>query len=205
MESLENQQQCNNPSNPDDAMMKLESMCKKQNKINKQSQKQCNNPSNTPGAGKKQREALGRLAGEQAALRRSLEDLNREFGQSRQILGRLDNIADEMKKVEDDLASGDVGEETTQRQLKIFSRLLEASRSLQRKDVSEQRQARSATDNIFHLPPELSVDLLNDDSGLESRLQQYLGDEYPPQYEQQIKAYFRALLQIQHQLQQPAR
>jgi len=37
-----------------------------------------------------------------------------------------------MKKVEEELQSGSIGPETTERQLRIFSRMLEASRSLQR-------------------------------------------------------------------------
>jgi hypothetical protein len=147
------------------------------------------------------RAGLERLAGEQGAIRKSLEELEREFGQSRQILGRLDDIAREMKEVEEDLASGEVGQETLQRQLRIFSRMLEASRSLQRKDFTEQRQAKSAEKDLFYVPPELTSGLTGDQSQIEDRLQKYLGDSYPAQYEEQIKAYFRALLQLQYQLQ----
>jgi hypothetical protein len=163
----------------------------------------CNNPgmSNPSQGSENAREQLQRLAGEQATLRKSMEDLAREFGDSRQILGRLDDIAKEMKEVEEALESGEVGQSTTERQLKIYSRMLEASRSLQRKDFTEQRKAATAEQTATYIPPGLSNDILNDGVNLEDRLRQFLGDGYPKQYEEQIKAYFKALLQVQSQSQ----
>ena len=102
-----------------------------------------------------------------------------------------------MREVEEALSTGEVGSETTERQLKIYSRLLEASRSLQRRDFTEQRKASTASQAATYLPPALSSDILNDRSNLEDRLREYLGGNYPAQYEEQIKAYFKALLQIQ--------
>ena len=65
-----------------------------------------------------------------------------------------------------------------QRQLKIYSRMLEATRSLQRKDYNDQRQAQSAESNKFYAPPGLTSELLGDPAGLEERLRKYLGDDY---------------------------
>ncbi len=174
-------------------------MSSKQNKLNQQTQNSCNNPGGkNPRMGQGDpRESFKRLAGEQAALRKSLQQLAQEFGNSRQILGRLDDIAKEMIEVEEALIEGEVGSETTERQLKIYSRLLEASRSLQRRDFTEQRKASTAGQAATYLPPALSNDILNDRSNLEDRLREYLGGNYPVQYEEQIKAYFKALLQIQ--------
>lgn len=133
-----------------------------------------------------------------------MEQLEQEFGDSRQILGRLSDIAKEMKEVEEDLSNGTVGDETTARQLRIYSRMLEASRSLQRKDFTDQRKATVATQQPVYIPPSLTSDLLNDRAHFEDRLKQFLGDNYPPQYEEQMKAYFRALLQSESQSTSPA-
>jgi hypothetical protein len=205
MESIKQQSQCNKGGSCDKKMSKLNSQCKKQNQLNK-STKQCNNPKpssqcNKPGEGNPKeseqgRAALQRLAGQQGAIRKSVEELAKEFGQSRQILGRLDDIAREMQRVEEDLAAGKVGQETIDRQLKIYSRMLQASRSLQRRDFTEQRRAATAEDGLFAPPPQLPAGLLEDRGELEDRLRKYLSEDYPPQYEQQIKAYFKALLQI---------
>jgi hypothetical protein len=215
MESMEQQSQCNNPK-PD--MQKMESLCKRQNNLNQQTQNQCNNPgqcnSGKPGSSGKPsesqgilpgRETLGRLAAEQGAIRKSVQQLEQEFGGSRQVLGRLGDIAGEMKKIEEELKNGEVGPETLERQLNIYSRMLEASRSLQRKDFSEQRKATTATSQDPYLPPALSQGLLDDRVQLEDRLKRFMGDDYPPQYEEQIKAYFKALLKAQsEQTSQPS-
>lgn len=203
MESLDALKDCDNASNCPDGTSQLESMCKKQNKLNQETQGMCDNPGSY-GQGQPMRpsdkmgeDGFKRLAGEQGAIRKSLQQLEAEFGGSRQILGRLSDIAVEMKKIEEDLANGEVGPETTERQLRVYSRMLEASRSLQRKDFSEQRRANSATEQTVFIPPALMQDLLNDDIKLEDRLRSFLGKGYPPQYEEQIKAYFKALLKTQ--------
>ncbi len=204
MESLEQQKQCDKGGNCDKKLSKLQSLCNKQNNLN-QKTKQCNNPSascNNPGSANNEelqlsREGLKRLASEQQGIRKSLQQLSEEFGNSRQILGRLDEIAQEMKKVEEDLADGEIGEETLQRQLQIYSRMLQATRSLQRKDFSNQRQAKTAEEQPYYVPPALPAELLNEKVNLEDRLRKFLGDSYPPQYEEQIKAYFKALLQVE--------
>ncbi len=200
MESMEKQKQCDKGGSCDKNTGDMQTLSDKQKKLNQKTQSQCDKPGGQnpkPGQGKGSRGEMERLAGEQAAIRKSLEQLSQEFGGSRQVLGRLDDIAKEMKKVEESLMNGDTGDEITQRQLKIFSRMLEASRSLYKKDFSEQRKSKAALSTLMYMPPELSSDILNDNLKLEDRLQKYLGDDYPKQYEEQIKAYFKALLKIE--------
>jgi hypothetical protein len=202
LESMEKQNQCQKAGQCSNPMQQLESMCNKQNQLNQQTQSQCPNPGTKPG--QSNREQLQRLAGEQGSIRKSMEQLEQEFGDSRQILGRLSDIAKEMKEVEEDLSNGTVGDETTARQLRVYSRMLEASRSLQRKDFTDQRKATTASQQPVFVPPSLTSDLLNDRAHFEDRLKQFLGDNYPPQYEEQIKAYFRALLQSESPSAAPA-
>jgi len=205
MESLEQQSQCDKGSNCDKGMASLESLGQRQSRLNQQTQGMCNNPGK-PGQGQPrpggadERAGLERLAGEQGAIRKSLQELEQEFGGSRQVLGRLSDIADEMKEIEEALREGDVGSETTERQLKVYSRMLEAARSLQRKDYSERRRASSATETAVFIPPSLPKELFDEDVRLEDRLRRFLGDSYPPQYEEQIKAYFKALLKAESEL-----
>ncbi len=197
MESLNQQKQCNKGGNCNKNISKLESLCNKQNQLNQQT-RQCNNPSlNFDGSQLPFRQRLQKLAGEQGSIRKSLKELNAEFGDSRQILGRLDDIAREMIQAEEDLANGEIGEQTIQRQLRIYSRMLQASRSLQRKDLSQQRRATTATEQPYHVPLALPADIFNDRTSFEDKLHRFLGDNYPPQYEEQIKAYFKVLLQAE--------
>jgi len=202
MESLEQQNQCQNPSNCNKGMAQMESLCNRQNQLNQTSQGMCKNPGQggRPSEGSEAqafREGLKRMAGEQGAIRKSMEQLEQEFGGSRQILGRLSDITKEMKAIEESLESGAVGPETAERQLRVYSRMLEASRSLQRKDFTEQRRSTTATEQPVLVPQNLPASLLDDRIEIEDRLRQFLGDNYPPQYEEQIKAYFRALLKAE--------
>lgn len=202
MESLNELSDCENASNCDKGMAKMESACKKQNKLNQASQGMCDNPGQggkpSEGAGAAARgQEMQRLASEQGAIRKSMQELEREFGGSRQILGRLSDIVKEMEQVEEAMLSGDVGPETLERQLKIHSRMLEATRSLQRKDFTDRRRAASATSQPVLVPPSLPASLLDDRVKLEDRLRRFMSDSYPPQYEEQIKAYFRALLKAE--------
>lgn len=200
MESMNQQKNCEKGGNCDKNMAKMESLCNKQNQLNQQTQQQCNNPSTNPGSkqnAQQQRDALQRLAGEQGSIRKSMQELAEEFGDSRQVLGRLDDIAGEMKEIEEALAQGETGSEITERQLRVYSRMLQATRSMQRRDFTEQRKATTATSQAYQVPPSLPAELLNDRTNLEDRLRRYLGDDYPRQYEEQIKAYFKALLQVE--------
>jgi len=205
MESLDQLSQCQSGANCDQGMAKLESLCQRQNQLNQATQGMCNNPGQSGqsrvGQGPEElRGGLERLAGEQGAIRKSMEQLEREFGGSRQVLGRLSDIAREMQEVEEALQSGEAGAETAERQLRIYSRMLEATRSLQRKDFTEQRRATTATEQPVLVPPSLPAGLLDDRMEIEDRLRRFLGDDYPPQYEEQIKAYFRALLKAESEL-----
>jgi len=177
---------CNKPS------MKMNSLCQKQSQLNQQTQSQCRNPGKEGQAGQ---DALKRLASEQNAIGKSLGQLAEEFGDSREVLGRLDAIREDIDKVVDALASGEVGEETKQRQLRVLSRMLDATKSLQRKDYNEQRQARIGQDIMRSSPPALSGSQLDGGLDIEDRLRKFLDENYPEVYETHIKAYFKALLE----------
>ena len=200
MESMNQQSQCDKGGSCDKPMAALEQLSQQQNELNQKTQKECNNPKPGQEGDKAQlRKRLQELAGEQSAVRKSMEQLEKEFGDSRQILGRLEDLAREMKEIEEALESGEAGEETTERQLRVYSRMLEATRSLQRRDFNEERRATTAETTPNWIPPSLPAELLNDREQFEDRLRRYLGDNYPVQYEEQIKAYFRALLNVEQQ------
>lgn len=205
MESMDQLNQCQTGSNCNKGMAQMESLCNRQNQLNQMSQGMCNKPGEggrpgEGGQGEEFRQGLQRLAAEQGSIRKSLEQLDQEFGGSRQILGRLSDISNEMKKVEEALDKGQIGPETAERQLRVYSRMLEASRSLQRKDFTEQRKSTTATEQPILVPRDLPPGLLDDRMEIEDRLRRFLGDNYPPQYEEQIKAYFRALLKAESDL-----
>lgn len=150
------------------------------------------------GMTRQQAAALGRLAGEQGAVRKSLEQLAREAagsGELSKLLGDLNRIVREMREVQTDLAQGDLNPETLRKQDRILSRLLESQRSLRERDYERRRRAEGGT-NVARMSPG-KIDL----SGQESRnrlredLLKALQEGYSRDYEELIRRYFEVLEQ----------
>jgi hypothetical protein len=193
MEGLNQQKQCNGSSSCNKPMQKMESLSEQQNQLNQETQNQCNNPSES-GLKPAQKQAMKRLAGEQGAIRKSMRELQQEFGNRREILGRLDALEREMKEIEEMLEDGRTEDgELFDRQLRIYSRMLDVQKSLSRRDYNRERQAMTADDILKASPDALSSEPFESGETLQDRLNRYLQEGYPRQYEQQIKAYFKAL------------
>jgi hypothetical protein len=181
---------CSGGSNMDDFFEKLSSMCNKQGEVNAGTQGMAGLLSSEQAA------AMQRLAAEQEALRKSVDELNREFGNRSEILGDLNNLSAEMKKVVDDLENKDVGEGTVLREKKILSRLLDAEKSLQKKDFSEKRKAETGENLVRKSPKELPQNLAEQDKKTKQELDKFLEEGYPKAYQELILEYFKAVSQI---------
>jgi hypothetical protein len=140
-----------------------------------------------------QRAQMARLAAEQAAVQKQLGELMNEFGNRSDILGRLDQLGEEMKKVVDDLARRQVDQRTIDRQQRILSRLLDAQKSVRRRDYSRQRRSRPGQVALRRSPGELPAELEDVDEVLRRDLLQALSEDYPKAYQELIRAYFEAL------------
>jgi hypothetical protein len=140
-----------------------------------------------------QRAQMARLAAEQAAVQKQLSDLLKEYGNRSEILGRLDRVSEEMKQVVEDLSRRQVDQETIDRQQRILSRLLDAQKSVRRRDYSRQRQSRPGQVVLRRSPGELPAEIEDAEEILRRDLLQALSEDYPKAYEELIRAYFEAL------------
>src|SRR3990172_9048967 len=87
-----------------------------------------------------------RLALEQEAVRKSVEQLNREAqasGEQKKLLCDLYKIAQHMREVVQNLEQNNVNSETIQKQERILSRLLDASKSMRERDFEKRRKAQT--------------------------------------------------------------
>lgn len=135
--------------------------------------------------------SLQRLRAEQEVVKKSMEELQREYGSRKEILGRLDELGKEVEKVLEDFDRQNYGSQTLDRQKKILSRLLEYNQSLERRDYTERRQAEFGED-IIRRSPQLSREQI-EKAQRQSDTAFPFGDEpYPPEYEQVIKNYLKA-------------
>lgn len=188
LESMENvEKSCSGNSNA--LFQKLESFCQKQNGINTQTLEL----SDLGQYSIEQQAEMARLAAEQEVLRKSLESLNQELGNRSQILGSLEDIAKEMKKVIADLERHKVDQNTIERQKKIFSRLLDSEKSLTRRDYSQRRKAELGEDIFRKSPQQFSPEIGALSQKEKERNHRLSSETYPQEYEEAIKKYFKAL------------
>jgi len=146
-----------------------------------------------------QQAQLARLAAEQEAVRKSLSQLaseakDAEIESKGQILGDLDKIVQEMKDVVRDMQSKDIKPETIQRQERILSRLLQASRSIRKQDYDNHRESTPGEDVVRIGPKELNFSNQNDVYNEE--LLNLIKRNFSPEYQDIILRYLKALKKV---------
>jgi hypothetical protein len=91
------------------------------------------------------REQLQRLAEEQRDVAEDLGDLSEEENAPEESLGDLGDLAQEAEELARQLAQGRLTPETLQRQERLFHRLLDAGRSLEKdEEISDERESEQA-------------------------------------------------------------
>jgi len=197
LESMNNQSQCNSSCQNSSGMFnKMKKLCQGQNKVNQNTQSMCNNPSNK--AGKPSPESLRRLAGQQGKIQQGIAEMVDEFGDRKDVAGRLDNLEEEIRKVVEALEKGEVGPQVMESQKNIHSRMLDFQLSLEKRDYSDKRRADTGRDVVRKSPEELDFNNKLLESAYRAKLEQFLSEDYPPEYESLIKDYFKALIQSQN-------
>jgi ABC-type multidrug transport system fused ATPase/permease subunit len=188
MDAMEKASSCSSPSGMCSAFDKLNGMCAMQMGINAGTQSILSE--GEEGMSMEARARMARLAAQQESVRKGLQEIADEFGDRAEILGRLDDLVEEARRVVEDMNRGGVDRETVRRQEEILTRMLNAQRSMRRRDYSERRRSRPGEAYEAKPPPELSgqerEELMRD------LLYQRRG-YYPPEYEELIRAYFKAL------------
>lgn len=136
---------------------------------------------------------MRRLAEEQRRLREELEQIRRDEEARRSLLGGLDEAKRDMERAEERLREGRLDPELEQQQTRILSRLLDASRSLNRRDHDPEREAQRAGEVAASSPAPLSRDLFRESDRLRQDLLKAEADRVPTRYRALIEAYLRSL------------
>src|SRR5206468_1173389 len=129
------------------------------------------------------------LALQQRQIREQLEQIQRDEELKHQMLGRLDAAQKEMHEVEEVLERGSTDGSLEEKQVRILSRLLDAQRSVNRRDFDPQRESRPGEDIARVSPPEIPADLLRQTDRLRLDLLKSESDRYPAQYRAYVEAY----------------
>ncbi len=136
---------------------------------------------------------MRRLAEEQRRVREMLSEVRRNEEEKKSLLGRLDQAERDMQEAEETIRRGEVGDELEQKQIKILSRLLDASRSLHRRDFDPEREARRGEDVATPSPGALPRELFRENDRLRQDLLKAEADRVPSRYRPLIEAYLRSL------------
>jgi hypothetical protein len=138
----------------------------------------------------------GRLAGQQAGVQKSLEELSKEAknaGEFSKLLGDLDRVAQDMKEVQTDLEQGNVNPETIRKQERIVSRLLDSQRSMRERDFEKRRKAEAGKTKPNAIPADIDLTTQEGKNKLRQELLKVLEGKYSKDYEELIRKYFEQL------------
>ena len=167
----------------------LDKIAKGQQELNGEMQKLSDQMKNG-GQGKMSKE-FAQMAAKQAALRKALKDLGQEKKEQGKGMQELDNIAEEMNKIEIDLVNKRLNAETLNRQKDITTRLLEAEKSDRQRDQDEKRQAETAQEQKRSMPPALEQYIRQ----REAEIEEYksVSPDLKPYYKILVEEYYQSL------------
>ncbi len=138
---------------------------------------------------------LERIASQQQLIREATERLSKIAEEASEILGSLQNVAEEMENVETKLKQGDLDEDVVEQQKRILTRMLDSLKSLEKRDVGRRRKAQVAkrpSTPVQDVPP-LHPDLLEYVRKLDIAPNAKEFENIPLQYREQLRQYFKAL------------
>jgi hypothetical protein len=136
---------------------------------------------------------LAELRGRQERIMQEARRLAEEYGDRREILGRLDSTAEDMAKALEEMERSGASQETIDRQKHILSRLLDAQRSLRKRDYTRERTSETGEAYARTAPGGLPDEVTRATQELREDLLRAMQRGYPAEYRELIRAYFRAL------------
>jgi hypothetical protein len=194
MKSMESLSSCESPTGLSEALESLSSCSNQQMCINQGTMSMLMLDADSGMLSMEARAQIARLAAEQRMISEQLREITKGMGDTEQLLGDLDALAEETDDVAEALERTEVSRELVERQERILSRLLDAQRSIRKRDTSPRRRAEPGEDMPWVRGPES----LPSDYGEKRRVAQKdllkaLKEAYPKEYEKLIRAYFKSL------------
>ena len=183
-------------SGMENMMEQLQQLAESQEQLNQMAQnlsQQMREQGQTPGF----EQMMRQLAAQQQLIREATERLAERAEQMAQMLGSLEEVAEDMTEVERALQQGELDEQVLNRQDQILTRMLDSLKSLQKRDVGKQRKgevAKRPETSVQEVPP-LHPELLEIVRKLETTPNAKEFEDIPFQYREQLRRYFKALSQ----------
>ncbi len=133
-------------------------------------------------------EQMARMAAQQAALRKQLNDIHSELIKNGKSNPELTKIRSEMDRVETELVNKRITDQLLSRQAQILTRLMKAKDAMREQDQGEERESKSGKAITREIPQELK-DILKDK---QSAIEYYktVPAALKPYYKDLVEKYF---------------
>jgi hypothetical protein len=135
---------------------------------------------------------FAKMAQQQQMIREALQKINKEENKDgKGLLGNLNQMAEDMKKTENDLVNKRINEETMNRQKNLTTKLLEADKAQREQDQDSKRESNAAKE----FPPSYQqmLDKFKKQQQSETELLQKLPPNLNYYYKNKIAEYFKLL------------
>lgn len=151
------QSSCNKPGKPGGSQQ-MKSMRGLQEQLNKQLQqlRDGKKPGKQGKDGQSMSEQLARMAAQQAAIRRKMEEFQQQLkDEGRLSDGNVSKMIDDMEKTEKDIVNKKITQETLKRQQEILTRLLKSEKAEQQREQEQKRESKEAKNPKISNPDDL--------------------------------------------------
>ncbi|MBV6427142.1 MAG: hypothetical protein KIPDCIKN_01657 [Haliscomenobacter sp.] len=178
-------QMCNKPNNSGQPQDKISQGQEKLNGEMRQMRgqmQQGDNPSS---------KEFAQMAARQAALRKALEEKQRKMREQGKGSKELQELIDQMDKVEIDLVNKRMTNDMLKRQQDILTRLLEHEKAERQQEYDEKRKSETAQETQRRMPPELEEYIRK----RKAEIEQYktVSPALKPYYKSLVEDYFKSL------------
>ncbi|MBL7766356.1 MAG: DUF4175 family protein [Chitinophagaceae bacterium] len=136
-------------------------------------------------------EQMARIAAEQSALRKQLNDINNELKKEGKSNQQLAKIQQDMDRNETDIVNKRITQDLLRRQSEILTRLLEAKDAMRQQDQGDQRESNSGKEMTREIPQQLKDILKNKQSVID--YYKTVPAELKPYYKQMVEDYFQLI------------
>jgi hypothetical protein len=181
-----------NPGQGSNGRAQLQQMIGQQTELNRDTQSLAERLSRQQRLLASDQQSLQEMAARQEAIRRGIEEA---LQQSREgdVLGDLDAAQREMEEVSRRLAREELDRETMERQNRILSRLLDAQRSVNRREFREERESHAGREVERNSPAALTREQMGAPERARHDLLRSQAERYAPEYRSLVEAYLRRL------------
>ncbi len=134
-----------------------------------------------------------KLAAQQKAIQQAMQEMTNEMGSRSDMLGRLNEMGEQMDEIVQDMLANNVSRKTIDRQQQILSRMLDAQKSVREREFSKKRKAEQARNYLVKDPGQIK-DFENATlKQLQEALKKALSEGYYSDYQKLIEVYFKEL------------